>query len=168
MAQTLGSREAYDAIERELGVFMRRARAAADRLSRAVHPELDSAAYGLLIQLRDHGLVRPSDLAGYIGVGKATISRQLKVLEDLGLIERRPDPADGRAHLLALTDEGRRRLNAVSSARREHFHAQLSSWPEEDVRTLAALLARLNAMGSDQYHRAAHDGVAATASDSPR
>ena len=149
MAQTLGSREAYDALERELGVFMRRARAAADRLSRAVHPELDSAAYGLLIYLRDHGLVRPSDLAGYVGVGKATISRQLRVLEDLGLIERRADPADGRAHLLALTGEGRRRLDAVSSARQEHFHARLSNWPEEDVHTLATLLARLNAQVSE-------------------
>jgi DNA-binding MarR family transcriptional regulator len=149
MAQTLGSRETYDALERELGVFWRRARAASDRLSRAVHPDLDSAAYGLLARVRDHGLVRPSDLAEYVGVGKATISRQLKVVEDLGLIERRPDPADGRAHLLALTDEGRRRLDDVRSARREHFHARLSNWPEEDVRTLATLLARLNSLDPD-------------------
>ena len=110
MAQTLGSRKVYDALEHELGVFMRRARAAADRLSRAVHPELDSGAYGLLSYLRDHGPARPSDLAGFVGVGKATISRQVKVLEDLGLIERRPDPADRRAHRLALTAEGTRRL----------------------------------------------------------
>jgi DNA-binding MarR family transcriptional regulator len=149
MAQTLGSREVYDALEHELGVFMRRARAAADRLSRAVHPELDSGAYGLLIYLRDHGTARPSDLAGYVGVGKATISRQVKVLEDLGLIERRPDPADKRAHLLALTAEGTRRLDAVRSARLEHFHERLSTWPEEDVRMLATLLARLNARNAD-------------------
>lgn len=149
MAQTLGSREVYDALEHELGVFMRRARAAADRLSRAVHPELDSGAYGLLIYLRDHGVARPSDLAGFVGVGKATISRQVKVLEDLGLIERRPDPADGRAHLLALTAEGTRRLDAVRSARTEHFHRRLSTWPEEDVRMLATLLARLNARNAD-------------------
>lgn len=142
---TLGSREAYAALERELGVFMRRARAAADRMSRAVHPELDFAAYGLLVYLREQGPARPSDLAGYVGVGKATISRQLKVLEDLRLIERRPDPADGRAHLLALTGEGSQRLNAVGSARSAHFRERLSSWPEEDVHTLATLLARLNA-----------------------
>ena len=149
MAQTLGSREVYDALEHELGVFMRRARAAADRLSRAVHPELDSGAYGLLSYLRDHGPARPSDLAGFVGVGKATISRQVKVLEDLGLIERRPDPADRRAHLLALTAEGTRRLDAVRSARLEHFHRRLSTWPEEDVRMLATLLARLNARNAD-------------------
>ena len=71
------------------------------------------------------------------------------MLEDLGLIERRADPADGRAHLLALTGEGRRRLDIVRSARREHFYARLGTWPEADVRTLAELLARLNDQASD-------------------
>jgi DNA-binding MarR family transcriptional regulator len=149
MTSTLGSREAYDALERELGVFTRRARAAASRLSRAVHPELDSGAYGLLIYLRRRKAARPSELAEYVGVGKATITRQLKVLEDLGLVERRPDPDDGRAHLLSLTHEGQRRLHAVSSARQEHFRARLRDWTEADVRALAALLGRLNALDSD-------------------
>jgi DNA-binding MarR family transcriptional regulator len=144
MTTATGTQETYEALERELGVLMRRARAASDQLSRAVHPELESGAYGLLIRLRERGVQRPSELADYVGVGKATISRQLKALEELGLIERRPDPADGRAHLLSLTEEGRRRLDTVRSARRDHFHARLGTWPEDDVRTLARLLARLN------------------------
>ncbi|MFD0685252.1 MarR family winged helix-turn-helix transcriptional regulator [Actinomadura fibrosa] len=148
MTQT-PSEEAYDALEREFGVFLRRARAASGQLSRAVHPELDSTAYGLLVCLRDRGLARSSDLAAFVGVGKPTISRQLRALEDLGLIRRRADPGDGRAHLLELTDEGRRRLDAVRSARRRHFRARLRSWPEEDVSTLATLLARLNALAAD-------------------
>jgi DNA-binding MarR family transcriptional regulator len=149
MPQTDETREPYAALERELGVLYRRARSASDRLSRAVHPDLDAAAYGLLIHLRDQGPLRPSDLAAFVGVGKATISRQLKVLEDLKLIERRPDPADGRAHLLALTAEGRDRMDAVRSARRRRLHTSLNNWPEEDIGTLATLLARLNALGSD-------------------
>jgi DNA-binding MarR family transcriptional regulator len=149
MAHTEETREPYAALERELGVFYRRARSASDRLSRAVHPDLDAAAYGLLIHLRDHGPVRPSDLAAFVGVGKATISRQLKSLEDLKLIERRADPADGRAHLLALTAEGRDRMDAVRSARRQRLHKSLNNWPEEDIVTLATLLARLNTLGAD-------------------
>ena len=136
----------YAALELELGVFWRRARASADRLSRAVHPDLDSAAYGLLIRLREHGPVRPSELAAYVGVGKATISRQLKVLEGLKLVEREADPADGRAHRLTLTREGRDRMDAVRSARLRRLHTSLDSWPEEDVSTLATLLGRLNAL----------------------
>jgi DNA-binding MarR family transcriptional regulator len=136
--------ETYDAVEHELGVLLRRARALSVGMMRELHPELEPGAYGLLIGLHDCGPIRPSDLAEYFGVGKPTISRQLKVLEELGLIERRADPADGRAHLLALTGEGRRRLDTIRVARRERFHALLGTWPEEDARILATMLARLN------------------------
>ena len=91
------------ALERELAVFVRRARAAAERMSRQVHPELDAYAYGLLARLADQGPQRSIDLAEHVGVGKATITRQLKPLEALGLISRLPDPDDGRAHLVELT-----------------------------------------------------------------
>ncbi|GAA3218873.1 MarR family winged helix-turn-helix transcriptional regulator [Actinocorallia longicatena] len=149
-AETTDVPEAYGALERELGVFLRRARAASDQLSRAVHPQLDSTAYGLLIYLRDHGLARPSELAAFVGVGKPTISRQLQALEDLGLVQRQDDPVDRRAHLITLTPDGRQRLDGVRSARRDHFHALLNNWPDDDVSTLATLLARFNALGADQ------------------
>jgi DNA-binding MarR family transcriptional regulator len=144
-----GDHETYDAVEHELGVLLRRAAALSAGMMREVHRELDPAAYGLLIGLYDRAPVRPTELAAYFGVGKATISRQLKVLEGLGLVERRADPADRRAHLLALTGEGRRRLDTVRAARRERFHALLDRWPEEDVRTLAAMLARFNALAQE-------------------
>ena len=136
--------EAYQALEHELGVLFRRARALSAEVAREVHPELEPAAYGLLIGMHDCARSRPSDLADYFGVGKATISRQVKVLEQLGLIERRPDPDDGRAHLLVLTDEGRRRVETARTARQKRFHAMLATWPTEDVRMLGRMLARFN------------------------
>jgi DNA-binding MarR family transcriptional regulator len=134
------------ALERELAVFVRRARAASERMSREVHPDLDAAAYGLLAHLADHGPQRPSDLADHVGVGKATITRQLKPLEALGLVERLPDAEDGRAHRLTLTGEGRRRLAEARDSRRERLRDHLANWPDDDVRTLASLLARFNAV----------------------
>ncbi|GAA4506609.1 MarR family transcriptional regulator [Actinoallomurus oryzae] len=136
--------EAYQAVEHELGVLFRRARALSTEVAREVHPELEPAAYGLLIGMHDCARSRPSDLADYFGVGKPTISRQVKVLEQLGLIERRPDPDDGRAHLLVLTDEGRRRVEIARAARQNRFHAMLATWPAEDVRVLGRMLARFN------------------------
>jgi DNA-binding MarR family transcriptional regulator len=65
-------------------------------------------------------------------------------LQELGLIEREPDPMDGRAHLLDLTDEGRQRLDHARSGRRQRFHALLATWPTEDVRLVARMLARFN------------------------
>ncbi|BCY08162.1 MarR family winged helix-turn-helix transcriptional regulator [Actinoplanes sp. L3-i22] len=139
----------YAALEREFAVFVRRARAASQRLSHGVHPGLDASAYGLLVRLRDQGPRRPSDVAEDLGVGKATITRQLKPLEALGLIERLPDPADGRAHLVALTEEGRRRMLQARAARSQRLRARLGAWPREDVHTLATLLARFNTITMD-------------------
>ena len=111
-----------------------------------MHPELEPGAYGILGRIVEVAPARSSDLAAYFGVGKATVSRQLKVLEELGLIGREPDPLDGRAHLLNLTEEGRQRFDRARVARQDRFYALLATWPEEDVRSLAQMLARFNAL----------------------
>ncbi|MFI1092767.1 MarR family winged helix-turn-helix transcriptional regulator [Streptomyces sp. NPDC020917] len=133
-----------DALEREITVLLRRARAASGELARAVHPELESSAYGLLVRLAEAEPERATDLAAYFGVGKATMSRQLRALEDLGLVAREPDPADGRAFLVRLTDEGRERFSRVRTARRERYLQQLASWDRTEIAELARLLHRLN------------------------
>lgn len=139
-----GVDQVFLSLERELAVFLRRARATSGELARAVHPELESAAYGLLVRLADAGQQRATDLAGYFGVGKATMSRQLRALEDLGLIAREPDPADGRAVLVRLTDEGHDRFSCVRNSRRAQYARQLASWDRREVAELARLLHRLN------------------------
>lgn len=143
---TAGEREAYCAVERQLAILLRRANAFSAGMGRKVHPELDPGAYGLLVRIDQSSPMRSSDLAAYLRVGRATISRQLKVLEELGLISRRPDPEDGRAHLLALTPEGRKRLDDARSARESQLRTLLAAWPEEDVRLLARMLERFNTL----------------------
>nr|WP_107450957.1 MarR family transcriptional regulator [Streptomyces sp. RTd22] len=140
----IGVDHAFLALERELAVFLRRARASSGELAREVHPDLESAAYGLLMRLEDAGEQRATDLAAYIGVGKATMSRQLRALEGLGLVTRAPDPADGRAFLVQLTDEGRARFRRVRGARRARYARRLAAWERSEVAELARLLHRLN------------------------
>ncbi|MFF9865964.1 MULTISPECIES: MarR family winged helix-turn-helix transcriptional regulator [unclassified Streptomyces] len=137
------------ALERELSVFLRRARAQSGEMAREVHPELEPAAYGLLVRLDATGSQRATDLAGYFGVGKATMSRQLRALEDLGLVTRDPDPADGRASLVRLTEEGRARFRRVRDARRERYRRKLAGWDRAEVAELARLLHQLNAGAED-------------------
>lgn len=136
--------EASEALERELTVLFRRARAASGELARAVHPELEPAAYGLLVRLQEAEPERATELASYFGVGKATMSRQLRALEALGLVAREPDPADGRAFLIRLTPEGRARFSHVREARRAAYLGQLAAWERGDVAELARLLHALN------------------------
>jgi DNA-binding MarR family transcriptional regulator len=139
-----GQDSATDALERELTVLFRRARAASGELARAVHPDLEPAAYGLLVRLEETEPERATELAAYFGVGKATMSRQLRAMEELGLVTREPDPADGRAFLMRLTAEGRERFARVRTARRERYLRQLTAWDRTDVAQLARLLQRLN------------------------
>ncbi|MFE9608885.1 MarR family winged helix-turn-helix transcriptional regulator [Streptomyces sp. NPDC006012] len=139
-----GTDQEFLSLEREMTVLMRRARASQGEMAREVHPDLESAAYGLLIRLDEQGRQRATDLAAYIGVGKATMSRQLRALEELGLVAREPDPGDGRAWLVNLTDEGRRRVARVREARRARYVCQLSHWDSREVAELARLLHKLN------------------------
>ncbi|MFC9428598.1 MarR family winged helix-turn-helix transcriptional regulator [Streptomyces sp. NPDC056987] len=140
-----GVDQEFLALERELAVFLRRARANSGEMAREVHPELEPAAYGLLVRLEDGGAQRATDLAGYFGVGKATMSRQLRALEELGLVSREPDPADGRAWLIRITDEGRSRFLRVRGARRERYVRKLAGWDRAEIAELARLLHQLNA-----------------------
>nr|WP_079042080.1 MarR family transcriptional regulator [Streptomyces aureus] len=143
-APTGGVDREFLALERELAVFLRRARAQSGEMAREVHPELEPAAYGLFVRLDDAGPQRATELAGYFGVGKATMSRQLRALEDLGLVARDPDPADGRASLVRLTEEGRDRFRHVRDARRERYVRKLADWDRAEVAELARLLNHFN------------------------
>ncbi|CAM5319121.1 hypothetical protein STANM309S_02359 [Streptomyces tanashiensis] len=46
-----GGYQEFLALERELAVFLRRARAQSGEMAREVHPELESSAYGLFVRL---------------------------------------------------------------------------------------------------------------------
>ncbi|MCX5399717.1 MarR family winged helix-turn-helix transcriptional regulator [Streptomyces sp. NBC_00102] len=132
------------ALEHELAVILRRARATSGEMAREVHPELESAAYGLLVRLESAGRQRATELAAWFGVGKATMSRQLRALEDLGLVNREPDPEDGRASLVHLTEEGLARFRHVRDARRARYVRKLADWDRAEVAELARLLHQFN------------------------
>lgn len=142
-------------LERELGLFLRRATASASAMAAAVHPDLDSAAYPLLVWIgdSDDAGIRSSELAERVGVGRATISRQVRRIEELGLIDRRPDPDDSRGQLLKLTAEGARRLAEAQDARRGWLAEALSAWSRDDVTSLATYLERLNAAIDEALRR---------------
>lgn len=54
----------------------------------------------------------PAALADYLGSTRGTVSQTLNSLAEKGFIDKTPDPRDGRAVALALTDAGRRHLEA--------------------------------------------------------
>ena len=134
---------AAERLERELAVLLRRSRAISRDMARQVHPDLEPEAYSLLVRLDDVGGARPSDLAAYFGIGKPTLSRQVQLLERLGLLTRHDDPSDRRAVVLALSDQGRRQVHEAREARRAQLRDVIADWDEADVEQFATLLHRL-------------------------
>jgi DNA-binding MarR family transcriptional regulator len=109
----------------------------------AEHPDaLERATYHLLVHLVKDGPQRASALAEAVHSDPSTISRQVAHLVRLGLVERTADPVDGRATLLAATDEGRRVFEENRRIRIEQIAKMLAEWPERDRRALSELLAR--------------------------
>jgi DNA-binding MarR family transcriptional regulator len=145
---------AFVALEREIGLLLRRSRAISSRLAGQLHPDLDGAAFGLLALLQDDGPLRASDLVARLGLDKSTVSRQVASLVGLGLVDRSADPDDGRAQVLTPSEEGAARLAQIRDARRERWEADLGDWPAEDVATLAELLHRLNRIGEARAREA--------------
>jgi DNA-binding MarR family transcriptional regulator len=134
----------YSRVEQELAILLRRARSYSEDIARELHPELHGASYALLARLQDCGPTRASELSSYFGIDKAAVSRQLRLLEELGFVRRESDPTDGRAQQLVLTAPGRKRLTRARSARRRMMRAQLEQWEPEDVAALGDLMGRFN------------------------
>lgn len=134
----------HEQLESELTVLWRRVRRLSILLARQVDDGLEVAAYGLLSAMHDAGDVRAGDLAERFGLDKSTVSRQIAQMETLGLITRVPDPLDGRARLIRVTDIGRERVGQLRQARGEWLRSALGEWDAQDVDELVNLLDRLN------------------------
>jgi DNA-binding MarR family transcriptional regulator len=131
-------------LEREVGVLVRRIKRVISERARAVHVDLQPAAYLMLSWLADEGPVRASAMVERFHIDKGAISRQLQHLDELGLVVRTPDPADGRASLVAASDDARRRLADVAEHRRKWLDEQLGDWSAEELERFATTLERYN------------------------
>ena len=87
---------AVEILDAQLSLLWRRARAVNHELTRSVHPDLEPAAYGLLSVLLNQGGMRLTELAGRIGVGKPSVSRQITFLVAVGLVGS-PGVRDGQS-----------------------------------------------------------------------
>jgi DNA-binding MarR family transcriptional regulator len=131
-------------LEREVGVLIRRIKRVIGERARAVHEDLQPASYLMLSWLADEGPVRASAMVERFHIDKGAISRQLQHLDELGLVVRTPDPADGRASLVAASDDARRRLADVAEHRRKWLDEQLGDWSAEELERFATTLERYN------------------------
>jgi DNA-binding MarR family transcriptional regulator len=141
--------EALRGLEHEIGRLLRRVRRGLTDRAAQVDPELNATAYPLLATLAEFGPHRASDLADMFALDKGAVSRVVHQLLELDLIERVPDPKDGRASILSVTPKAQARLALMVEARREEFGARLAGWEPEKIDELAQGLAHFNSVISD-------------------
>jgi DNA-binding MarR family transcriptional regulator len=131
-------------LEREVGVLIRRIKRVIGDRARAVHEDLQPASYLMLAWIVEEGPIRASSMVETFNIDKGAVSRQLQHLADLGLVERTPDPADGRATLVVARDVARRRLADVAVHRRKWLDEQLGDWTNAELEAFATTLGKYN------------------------
>jgi DNA-binding MarR family transcriptional regulator len=110
-----------------------------------------TAVLGMLFRFGD---LTPGAVASRMGRSPQSLTRVFQALELAGLLERRPDPADGRQTLLALTLDGREALGAEMRPRDRWLAASLTEQctpAERDLLVIAAgLLERIAYLPADR------------------
>lgn len=108
--------------------------------------QLTPTAAAALATVERHGPLTPSELAAIERVKRPTATRTLRLLEQAGLVERTPDPEDGRSALIGVTATGSDRLRRLRGRKNAYLARRMRDLPAEDVETLeraAAILERI-------------------------
>ena len=131
-------------LEQEVGVLIRRVKRVIGERARSVHPDLQPASYLMLTYLAAEGPQRSSVMSELFDVDKGAISRQVQHLCDLHLLDREPDPVDGRAMLISASKDAVHRMESVADDRRRWLDERCPSGPRPICREFVAGLARYN------------------------
>jgi DNA-binding MarR family transcriptional regulator len=112
------------------------------RLLAAAAHDVEWSAHLLLKCLRADGPMRAGAIAECLHSDPSTVSRQVAALIKDGLLERRADPADGRASLLVLTPKADAVLADHDRIRLEYFADIVADWSDAELKQFARLLHR--------------------------
>jgi DNA-binding MarR family transcriptional regulator len=107
--------------------------------------ELTPTQTAVLSRLSKDGPASTSDLAAAERVRPQSMAATLGVLDERGLIRRRPDPGDGRRQLISLSESGTAYVDDKRRAGEEWLAKSLESgFTEEERQTVIEALALLD------------------------
>jgi DNA-binding MarR family transcriptional regulator len=97
----------------------------------------------VLVALRDGKASTQRDLARFAKIEQPPMAQMLARMERDGLIQRSPDPADGRSSRITLTEAAEARLPDAIGVLLEGNREVLKGFTDEESGQLIALLTRL-------------------------
>ncbi|QEM83665.1 MarR family winged helix-turn-helix transcriptional regulator [Halomonas binhaiensis] len=106
---------------------------------------LNGASFDVLATLLRSGppyALTPSELIDWTMVTSGTMTNRIDRLAEAGLVERRPNPEDGRGSLIALTDKGKTLIDRAVSDHCRKQEELLTPLSAEEIETLNALLSK--------------------------
>ncbi len=141
MSQDLDVDEVAGALRVSIGLLLRRLRQV------PAEGELTLPETSALVRLDRGGPATPGALAKLEQISPQSMGATLGALELRGLVERRPDPQDGRRAVMSLTEAGRQTLWQRRNARTQQLAKALAAGftrsELEQLMTAAPLIERL-------------------------
>ncbi|MYW95384.1 MarR family transcriptional regulator [Amycolatopsis rubida] len=128
-----------DPHERSLASRLRLAVVRLNRRLRAqrVADDVSLTQIAALSTLHKCGPLTPGQLAAKEGVQPPSMTRVIAALEEMGFVERRPHPTDGRQAIVELSDDGRTFVRKAISVREAWLDRQLAELGEEELEVLS-------------------------------
>lgn len=129
-----------DEVEEYLGLIVGRVRAVWKEAAASIHPDLQPVGYKILGTLVRLGEANAYVLAEVLETDKSVVSRQVRMLEEAGLVVSRADAKDGRARVLSPTPAAVKLVRAVRTRQQDRLRSTLRSQPDAEVRAFAEML----------------------------
>ncbi|PRB14175.1 MarR family winged helix-turn-helix transcriptional regulator [Microbacterium sp. MYb62] len=135
--------QAVTRVEQELGRLFARIRIGWREAAATVHPDLQPLGYQVLTSIATGKATSAGAIIERLQTDKSAVSRQVRQLEQLGLVESVPDPEDRRARVLVATDLAQERVALARSRYEGRIGERLRNWTAADLDHFADLLAGL-------------------------
>jgi DNA-binding MarR family transcriptional regulator len=109
----------------------------ARRLRQESGTDMGPSQVAALATIERHGPLAPSELAERERIKRPTATRVLARLAEAGLVERIPDPADGRAAIVSVSSDGRALLRRLRQRKTAYLASRMRELAPRDLEALA-------------------------------
>lgn len=116
------------------------------RFRRNQEGNLTPAEISIMATVEEYGPLRLGELASREGIKPSTLTKGISGLERRTLVRRLPDPGDGRAMLLELTEQGVGLLESLRVQRTARYAELVARFTAEEKKLLAQALPLLESM----------------------